>query len=51
MFAKILTGVGVLCLAVAVVFGVAPAAVSAAVTVAIALGGVILSVIGIFKKA
>ena len=36
MFAKILTGVGVLCLAVAVVLGMSTAAISGMVTVAVA---------------
>ena len=51
MFAKILTGIGVLCLAVAVVLGMSTAAISGMVTVAVALAGAILAVIGIFKKA
>jgi len=51
MFAKILTGIGVLCLSVAVVLGMSTAAISGMVTVAIALAGAILAVIGIFKKA
>jgi len=51
MLAKVLTGVGVLLLATAVVLGMSAGAVSAAVTVAIALAGAVSAIIGIFKKS
>jgi len=47
---KILIGVGVVCLAAAVALGVTAETVTAAVTVAIAAGGAVLAVIGLFTS-